>query len=49
LALCRRVLRAAGAVELARILNGLTGADDLAEVLRQLEDTADAAAEGGER
>lgn len=49
LATCRRALRSAGPIELARILNGLTGPDDLTTVLRALEDAADQAAEGGGR
>jgi hypothetical protein len=44
----RRALRQTSAVEVARILNRLVSVEDLGEVLRQLEDAADRAVQGGE-
>jgi hypothetical protein len=49
LASARRVLRLTSARELASILDQLHGPDDLGAVLRQLEDTADQAVQGGGR
>jgi hypothetical protein len=45
LATARRALRQTSALEVARILDGLVSADDLGDVLRQLEAAADRAGE----
>jgi hypothetical protein len=48
LATARRALRRASPREVAGILDTLRGPDDLAGVLRQLEDLADRSVQGGE-